>query len=189
MNILIVTAHPSSKAVTHSIAKTYADTKRSQGHVIEIVNLYAKEYRVDTLTFENIREFPISSVQKKFHQQLLWSHEIVVIHPLWWGMPPSIMKSWAELAFWPGIGYKYTQEGKVNKLLEGKSAKIFATCGSSSWYYYLPILPLRSFWATCVFGFCGIDVADMKICGNLDTCKDEIRTARITKFLNKIANS
>lgn len=188
MNILIVTAHPSSLGDTHTIANTYAENKKNKGHVVEIVDLYAKEYKVDMLNFQNIREFPISSVQKKFQQQLIWAHEIVVVHPVWWGSAPSIMKSWVELAFWPGIAYKYTADG-VAKLLAGKSAKVFATSGGPSWYYHLPVLPLRSFWSTCVFGFCGVDVVDIRVCGNLDKWKDEKRAKHVAKFITGIKNS
>ena len=189
MNILIVTAHPSSKSVTNSVASTYAEAKRSKGHTVEMVDLYSKEYKIEVLTFENIRECALSQVQKKFHVQLLWANEIVVVHPIWWGMAPSIMKSWTELAFWPGIAYKYTPEGKVHKLLTGKTAKIFATSGGPSWWFYLPILPLRPFWSTCVFGFSGIDVVDIKICGKLDIYKNEKREKHLLKFLKKIRSS
>ncbi len=187
MNILIVTAHPSSKGDTHTIAKTYADIKRSKGHAIEIIDLYAKEYRVDFFQFENIREFKLLPVQKKFHEQLLWAHEIVVVHPVWWSSVPAIMKNWIDLAIWPGIAYKYSPEGKVLKLLDGKSLKVFATCGGPSWYYHLPfVMPLRTFWETCVFGFCGVDLVDIKVCGNLDKCKGEVRDRYLAKFLKKI---
>lgn len=186
MNILIVTAHPSSTSLTHAIADTYAETKRAQGHVVEVVDLYAKEYAVELLKYENIREFKPSTVQKKFQTQLVNAHEIVVVHPIWWGTPPSIMKSWTELAFWPGVTYKYTGPGKWIKLLEGKSAKIFATAGGPSWIYFFPFMPLKSFWNYSLFGFCGVDVVDMKICGNLNVLMDEKRTKHIEKFLKEI---
>lgn len=189
MNILIVTAHPSSKGDTHTIANTYAEAKKNQGHTVQIVDLYAKEYQVPLLAFENIREFTPSSVQKKFQEQAVWAHEIVVVHPIWWGTPPAIMKNWVELTFWPHVAYKYTPEGKIDKLFEGKSAKVFATAGGASWYYYFQILPLKSFWSTCVFGFCGVDVVDMKICGNLDRWKDEKRTKHLEKFIKSIKKS
>jgi putative NADPH-quinone reductase len=190
MNILIVTAHPSSKGDTHSIANTYADTKRDQGHVVEIVNLYAKEYRVDLFEFENIREFQKSKVQQKFHEQIQWAHEIVVVHPVWWSAPPAVMKNWVDLTFWPGVTYKYTPEGKVLKLLDGKSAKVFATSGGPSWWFHFPfVLPLRTFWETCVFGFSGVDLVDIKVCGNLDKWKDEKRAKHLENFLKKIKKS
>lgn len=190
MNILIITAHPSSKGDTHTIANTYADQKRERGHVVEIVNLYSKEYRVDLFEFENIREFQKSKTQLKFHEQMQWAHEIVIVHPIWWSAPPAILKNWVDLTIWPGVAYKYTPEGKVRKLFEGKSAKVFATCGGPSWYYRIPFfLPLRTFWETSVFGFCGVDLVDIKICGNLDKWKDEKRAKHLEKFMKKIKES
>lgn len=189
MNILIVTAHPSSKGDTHTIANTYADAKRSKGHTVTIVDLYSKEYAVPSLAFENIREFPISAVQKKFHEQLTLASEIVVVHPIWWGTPPSVMKSWTELAFWPRVAYKYTPTGSVEKMFTGKTAKIFCTAGGPSWFHYLPILPLAQFWKICIFGFVGVDVVDVKICGNLDKWKDEKRAKHLEKFIRSIKNS
>lgn len=191
MNILIITAHPSPFGDTHTIAKTYADAKLEKKHTVKIVDLYSEEYKVDTLRFTRLSEFVLSKIQSKFHEQILWANEIVVIHPIWWGMPPSIMKSWVELTFWPRVTYRYASGGKVEKLLLGKTAKIFATSGGPSWYYHLLIMPFLSFWKLCVFEFSGVDVVDVKICGYLDTGKNnpEKRAKRIEKFLQKIKNS
>jgi len=190
MNVLIVTAHPSSHGDTHTIANTYADAKRNKGHTVEIIDLYAPQYKVDLFAFENIREFVPGKVQKKFHDQIAWAHEIVVVHPVWWSSVPAIMKNWVDLTIWPRVAYKYTPTGAVEKLWVGKTAKVFATCGGTAWYYHLPfILPLRTFWETCTFGFCGIDMIDIKVCGNLDKWKDEKRAKHFAKFLKKIKAS
>lgn len=190
MNILIVTAHPSSKGDTHTIAHTYAEAKKNKGHNVEIMDLYAKENAVDLLKFENIREFQQSSVQKKFQEKVLWANEIVVVHPIWWSSVPAIMKNWIDLTIWPRFAYSYNPDGSTNKLLTGRTAKVFATCGGSSWYYHLPfVLPLRTFWETCVFGFAGIDLVDIKVCGNLDKWKDEKRARHLAKFIEKIRKS
>ena len=187
MNILIITAHPSSKGDTHTIANTYAEAKKVQGHTVELVDLYAKEYRVDLLEFENIREFKITPVQKKFHEQILWANEIVIVHPVWWSSAPAILKNWADLTIWPRVAYQYTPEGKVKKLLEGRTAKVFVTCGGPSWYYHIPfMLPLKTFWNTCIFEYCGIDLIDFQVCGHLDVWKDEKRAKHLAKFLKGI---
>jgi putative NADPH-quinone reductase len=97
------------------------------------------------------------------------------------------MKNWVDLTIWPHIGYRYTPEGKVVKLLEGKTAKVFATCGGPSWYYYIPfVLPLKTFWQTCVFNHCGIDLVDFEVCGNLDKWIGEKRDKHLAKFIAKI---
>src|SRR5690242_19557582 len=113
MNILIVKAHPCPTGLTHGIANTYADQRRARGHDIQIVDLYSEEYRVPLLNFTNLREFVPGDVQKRFHEQIRWANEIVVVHPIWWGVPPSIMKSWVELTFWPRVAYSYLPNGNV----------------------------------------------------------------------------
>jgi NAD(P)H dehydrogenase (quinone) len=187
MNILIVTAHPSPEGLTHAIANTYAEAKKAKGHTVELVNLYAKEFTIDDLQFKDIKDYTISSVQKKFHKQLQDAHEIVVVHPVWWGTPPSIMKRWVELAFWKGVAYHYTHEGKLEKLLIGKSAKIFVTCGGPGWIYKLPFMPLKSFWGINLFEYCGIDIVTTQICGDLNKITNELqRKKHVDKFLKKI---
>lgn len=189
MNILIVTAHPSPSGHTHTIARTYANAKKSRYNEIKIVDLYADEYKVDLLSFDNIRKFKPSKIQKKFQDQVTWAHEIVVIHPIWWGLPPAIMKNWVDLTFWVGFAYKFIGPGKAKKLLRGKTAKIFATNGGASWYHYFIIMPLMSFWKLCVFGFTGVEVIDVKICGHLDIYTEEKKKKHFEKFLRKIEYS
>lgn len=186
MQILIVTAHPSKKGLTHAIASTYAETKRKQGHTVEIVDLYAKENTHTGLIFENLKDFSVTSIQKKFQEQIIKAHEIVVVHPIWWGTPPSVMKRWVELAFWPHVAYHYTGPNKWDKLLEGKSAKVFATCGGPSWIYHFPFTPLKAFWGNSVFGFCGVDLVEMKICGNLNNYTGQKLEKHIATFLQSL---
>lgn len=189
MNIVIITAHPSALGETHRIAKTYADAQILKKNTAQIVNLYEEENKIENLAFEKINEFTPSKLQKKFQEQILWAHEIVVVHPIWWGTPPSIMKSWVELTFWPKVAYHYSPKGELLKLLTGKTAKVFVTCGGPSWWHHFLFMPLLSFWKLCVFEFCGVDLIDFKVCGKLDILKDKEREKHIQKFLEKIKNS
>jgi NAD(P)H dehydrogenase (quinone) len=186
MNILIITAHPSPAGHTHIIADTYAKAKKAKHNDVKIVDLYAKEYMEEYLTFTNIREMDPPKIQKIFEQQIQWADEIVVVHPIWWGLPPAIVKNWVDLTFWVHFAYKYMPDGKAVPMLSGKTAKIFATSGGPSWWYHLPILPLRQFWITTLFNFVGIDVTDFQVCGNLDKWQGEKKEKHFQNFLRKI---
>lgn len=189
MNILIVKAHPSPLGHVHKIAETYADAKKAKKHDVKILDLYAKENCEEFLTFTNIREMEPLPIQKKFEDQITWADEIVVVHPIWWGMPPAIMKNWIDLTFWVHFAYRYSPDGAVIKMLKGKTAKVFATAGGSSWYYHFPFIPMYSYWKLCVFWFVGITVTDYQICGNLDKWRGEKADRHFQKFLQKIKTS
>jgi NAD(P)H dehydrogenase (quinone) len=189
MNILIVKAHPSPSGHAHRIAETYAQAKKTKGHTVEIIDLYAKECQADFLTFTNIREMVPPPIQKKCEDQITWADEIVMVHPIWWGLPPAIMKNWVDITFWVHFAYRYSPDGAVIKLLNNKTAKVFATAGGSSWYYHFIFMPLLSYWRLCVFGFTGIELVDLKICGNLDKWRGEKADRHFEKFLKKIKAS
>ena len=189
MNILIVKAHPSSKGHVHSIADTYAEARQAQKHTVKIIDLYSPKYTCELLCFENIREMTPPKLQKTFEEQITWADEIVIIHPIWWGLPPAVMKNWVDLTFWVHFAYMYTPDGAIKPMLTGKTAKIFTTAGGPSWWYHLPLLPLRQFWVTTLFNFVGIDVTDFKVCGNLDKWCGERADRHFAKFLKTIKES
>lgn len=186
MNILIVKAHPSPFGHVHRIADTYASAKKKKGHTVEIMDLYDEVCEAPYLKFTNIREMTPPVIQKMCEDKITWADEIVVVHPIWWGLPPAIMKNWVDITFWVHFAYRYSPDGKVIKMLTNKTAKIFATAGGTGWWYHLPILPLYSFWRTSVFGFTGIEVTDMKICSNLDKWRGEKADKHFEKFLKEI---
>ncbi len=186
MKSLIVLAHPSHNGHARKIAEAYKNAKQAKGHEVKLVDLYSQEYTCELLCFENIREMTPPALQKTFEDQVTWADEIVMVHPIWWGLPPAVMKNWVDLTFWVHFAYKYMPDGKVQPMLEGKIAKIFATAGGPSWWYHLPILPLRQFWITTLFNFVGIDVVDFKICGNLDKWRGERADRHFERFLSEI---
>lgn len=189
MNILIVKAHPSSLGHVHRIADTYAKAKQAKGDTVQIVDLYAAENREEFLTFENIREMVPPPVQKKFEDQITWADEIVIVHPIWWGLPPAIMKNWVDLTFWNHFAYKFSSDGDMIPMLKGKTAKVFATAGGPSFIYYLPFFPLRQFWGLMLFRSAGIELIDFKICGYLDKWQGEKANTHFENFLKKIEAS
>jgi NAD(P)H dehydrogenase (quinone) len=189
MNILIVKAHPSKHGHAHQIADTYAEAKRAQQHEVKIVDLYDPSNKEEFLAFENIREMTPPKEQIEFEKQVAWANEIVVVFPIWWGMPPAIMMNWVDLTFWAHFAYKFNPDGSMQPLLKGKTGKVFATSGGPSWFYYFPILPLKQYWGLTLFRSVGIELIDFKVCGYLDKWKGEKVEKHFQNFLQKVKAS
>ena len=189
MKILIVKAHPSPLGHVHRIAETYANAKKAKGHEVKIVDLYAPENKEEFLRFDNIRDMKALPEQIRFEKDVTWADEIVMVHPIWWGMPPAIMMNWVDLTFWAHFAYQFLPNGSMKPLLTGKTAKVFATAGGPSWLYYLPIFPLREFRFLTLFHSVGIDGTDFKVCGNLDKMHGPEADKHFENFLKKIEAS
>lgn len=165
MNILIVTAHPSSQGFTHQIANQYLGTKHTQGSEGEIMNLYDDQWKQGFLQFEEkIDMGEISIVQKQIQEKITKADEIIFIFPLWWGNMPAILKNFIDVNFTSGFAFKY-EEGKSmpTKLLTGKQAEIFITCDGPKFYYWFKNYPFTTIWKDFILGFCGIDVQKVTI--------------------------
>lgn len=189
MNILLITAHPSSKGLTHGIAETYRKEKEAGGDTVHEIDLYKDPCILPFLSFENMREYHQCDRDISLEAEVTWANELVFVHPLWWGTMPGIMKNFLDRVFSVGFAYKYSKEGKVSGLLAGKTAKIFTTSGNRAIYYIWPFLPFKSIWIE-ILHFCGIKIKEFNICGSMDIIRDEEKKkAHIAKFLAKVKKS
>jgi NAD(P)H dehydrogenase (quinone) len=158
MSSLIITAHPSSHGFTHEIAHAYVRYAEKHGKKAHIIDLYAPEWKLDFLAYEATSELKdVSEKQKQFHAAIEAADEIVFIFPIWWVSVPAILKNFFDCVFTSGFAYKYKSGGMFpEKLLRGKTAKVFCTCDAIGWMYWLIGNPLRITLQIGIFGWCGL---------------------------------
>jgi putative NADPH-quinone reductase len=72
-------------------------------------------------------------------QQLLtWSEHVVIIYPLWLGAMPALLKAYFEQLLRPGFAFAAAKGKRFpQKLLKGRSVRIFVTMGMPSLFYRL----------------------------------------------------
>lgn len=182
MNILILTAHPSSTGHTHAIAQTYKEEKEKLGHTVTLVDLYKEENHMPYFAFENIREVPPNPVRERMQKLVTEAEEIVFVFPIWWSAPPAIMKNWLDEVLAARFAYRY-ENGKLIKMLDGRRAKIFATCGGASWYFNHFFAPFWILWKYAILGYCGINLVKMEVCPWMSLPDREERAQR---FVEKV---
>jgi len=188
-NILIVTAHPSKAGKTHQIADTYRIESEKVGHTVTVLDLYAPENALPFLSFETLREWPKSEQQERMKRLMAAADELVFVHPVWWSGAPAILKNWIDTIFEAGFAFRYGAKGKIEKLLTGKTGKVFVTAGGPAFIYSFFLSPVRMVWNLGILGFCGVQVTDLQVLGSMNTGTPEERSARLEKFLDKVKQS
>jgi NAD(P)H dehydrogenase (quinone) len=167
MNILIITAHPSSKGFTHRIAKAYSQKAIENGHEVETLDLY-KSPRQGFLTFKDGHEAqdPEQVKLREFYQaKITKANELVFVHPMWWGSMPAIMKNWIDVNFSGGFSHTY-KNGKPVPLLTAKRAKVFITSDAPAFLYWILFKPYAITWTFIILRFVGIKTDCVKLYGN-----------------------
>jgi NAD(P)H dehydrogenase (quinone) len=166
MNILIITAHPSTKGFSHRIANSYAQKAIEKGHQVEVTDLYHSP-RQDFLIFEDKHDERVDQIKlrEQYQAKITWADELVFVHPMWWGSMPAIMKNWIDVNFSGGFSHSY-KDGKPFGLLKGKQAKVFITSDAKAFLYWFLFKPYAIIWSIIILGFVGIKTDCVKLYGN-----------------------
>jgi NAD(P)H dehydrogenase (quinone) len=183
-NVLIITAHPSSKGFTHYIARSYQESCLKNNHQVEILDLY-KAPRQDFLVFEDHHETRADQIELREAMQAKVSKadHLVFVHPMWWGNTPAILKNWLDVNLSSGFSHK-VEGGKVVKLLTGKTASVYVTSDAPAFIYKLVLSPYKTIWNLITFRFVGIKAIKTRLLGNMRGQTEATRQA----FLVKVAS-
>jgi len=169
-NILIITAHPSTRNLTQGIAEIYKNEKETQGNTLKLVDLY-KDKQLPYLSFENTHDVGKSDEVRYYQEQIKWAEQVVIIYPFWWGSMPAIVKNWLDQVLTSGFAFTYGENGRPMGLLQGRSVRVIATCGAPKFLYVLNGINRANvnIWKKSIVKFCGMDFDGYHLFGAVDT--------------------
>jgi putative NADPH-quinone reductase len=136
--IVIVQGHPDPRGehYGHALAEAYRDGAVSAGHEVEILEVAKLEFPL----LRNKQDFeggePPAAI-RRCQQAIARADHLVIIHPLWLGSMPALLKGFLEQVFRPGFAFgKPETPGRPGrKLLKGKSARVIVTMGMPGFAY------------------------------------------------------
>ena len=103
MNVLVVSAHPSSASFNAALAATVISTISELGHVVRHRDLYAENFDPVFSAYERLHH--VGDVSEKLEtlatlklhvEDLQWCESIVFVYPTWWSSQPAILKGWID---------------------------------------------------------------------------------------------
>lgn len=173
--ILVVNGHTRADTYVGALAERYMSDANAAGSEVQLLNLRdvpLEKYLKFLHSGGNDYAYPRDLIS--LHEQLLWADHIVLVYPIWWGLPTALMKTYIEVAFAPKVAFKYLppKNGIVRweKLLTGKTARVISTIDSPPWYYI---------WVRgdangrglkrSILGFCGITKVAVNYFGSIKT--------------------
>ncbi len=181
---LIVTAHPSSKGLTHGIANSVAEARREKGVEVEILDLYKTNLRQDFFAFEDIHVIPADPNRDALQKKIAEADELIFVHPIWWLSMPAIMKNFIDNNIQARFAYRYI-EGKRVGLLKGKTARVYVTCDAPKMLYLFLAVPYFTVWVAGILVFCGVKVNSFTVIRNRGFKDDAERAVYLSKLKKK----
>lgn len=136
--IVIIQGHPDPEGghYGHALAKAYADGATEGGHAVEVVPVAQLEFPL----LRSKRDFDSGDPPDAIRQcqaRIKAADHLVIIHPLWLGSMPALLKGFLEQVFRPDFAFERAEKpGRPGKkLLQGKSARVIVTMGMPGFAY------------------------------------------------------
>ncbi len=174
MNILVVNGHPSSDSLVGALAENYTAGARDKGHAVEVLRL--SELRLEPyMSYQHGSANPVVTPElNAMREQLIWADHFVFAYPIWWGLPPALLKVYFEVVFAPKIAFRYLppQGGIVRweKLLAGRTAQLLVTGDAPPWFWrYVRGAADERALKRSILGFCGVKLARTAYFGSVKT--------------------
>lgn len=149
--VLIVSAHPDPKSLTHQLVNIATEALEAEGHEVMHSDLYAMGWKAvyDASDFpDRLDPEHLNFVKESGHaftsgtqptdvvleqQKLLAADALILQFPLWWFSPPAILKGWIERVWSYGLAYGFKDAGNRYRYGEGgfagKRALVSVTAG------------------------------------------------------------
>jgi putative NADPH-quinone reductase len=103
MNVLVVSAHPSSASFNVALAATVISTISELGHAVRHRDLYAENFDPVFSAYERLHhvgdereKLETLATLKPHVEDLQWCESIVFVYPTWWSSQPAILKGWID---------------------------------------------------------------------------------------------
>jgi putative NADPH-quinone reductase len=134
--ILVINGHPdpSPERLCAALADAYAEGARDGGHLLRRLDVAELALPLVASAAEFEGDPPPAAAEAQ--AAIAWAEHIVVIHPLWLGGAPAMLKGFFEQVF--RYGFALPADGLGMKgLLKGRSARIVVTMGMPAFVYLL----------------------------------------------------
>lgn len=136
MRIVILDGHPdpSPERFARALVQAYAEGAREGGH--DVAQLSIAELQIAPLrTAADWTADPPPEAVRECQAAIGAADHLVIIHPLWLGAMPALLKGFFEQVFRPGFAIRTDARTLWPGLLKGKSARVVVTMGMPAFVY------------------------------------------------------
>jgi NAD(P)H dehydrogenase (quinone) len=174
VKILIVDGHPSRESFVGALADEYAAGARGQGHEVEVLRLSEMDLE-PYLKYRHGTDHPVMTPDlEAMRTQLVWADHYVVADPIWWGLPPALLKVYFEVVFAPGVAFRYLprrgRSVRWERLLSGRTAQLLVTGDAPPWFWrYVRGAADERALERSILGFCGVRTMRTAYFGSVKT--------------------
>ncbi len=153
--ILVINGHPdpAPERLCAGLCAAYAEAAFRAGRTVRRIDIGKLSFPL-VRSAADFEEGPAPPDIVAAQRDIAWADHLVIVHPLWLGGAPALLKGFLEQAFRYGFALpRPGQDGPMAGLLGGRSGRLIVTMGMPA--------PVYRFW----FGAFGVRAVQRSILG------------------------
>ncbi len=136
--VLVVNGHPDPRPerLCSALCAAYTAGALAAGREVRRLDVGSMDFPL-VRTAQDFTDGPPPAIIAEAQAQIRWADHLVIVHPLWLGGPPALLKAFLEQVF--RYGFALSAEGRMSLkgLLGGRSARLVVTMGMPALIYRL----------------------------------------------------
>ena len=155
--ILIINGHPDSLSFCSALSEAYKKGALSTSATVKELNIRDLDFKIN-LEFGYRKRTDLEPCLIQAQKDIFEADHLVIIHPVWWGSMPAIMKGFFDRVFLPGFFFKKIPNSKKwEKLLLKKSARVIYTLDTPRLLWWVVGRPSYHALKYVTLGYCGVE--------------------------------
>jgi len=136
--LLVINGHPDPRPerLCAALAGAYCNGAATAGRIVRRIDVGELDFPL-ILTADAFESGPVPPDIKRAQEAVRQANHVTIVHPLWLGDQPALLKGFMEQVFRYGFALQKPGEGSLTGLLKGKSARIIVTMGMPGPVYRL----------------------------------------------------
>lgn len=188
---VILVGHPDPASLNHALARAAAEAAAPFGPVA-LQDLAADGFD-PRIPVTEARGAPTADpLVARYIAEVRAADLLVVVHPMWWGGPPAIVKGWIDRVFALDAAYALPKgDGEPPQgLLRIRRALVFNTSNTdAAREASLFGDPLERIWRDCVLGYCGVASVERRVLRIVATSTAEERRGWIASVADAVRDA
>lgn len=129
----VIICHPAASSFTHAVADRYCLAVGEVGHDVVVRDLYAMGFDPVLKDAErpSARGAVLADDVEHELRCLAGSDIFVLVYPIWFGMPPAMLKGYVDRVFGAGFSHRAVHDRMMHPLMNGKALLSFTSSGTS----------------------------------------------------------
>lgn len=129
----VILCHPDPASFNAAVAARYVRTIQAMGQEAVLRDLYRMNFDPILRSDERptAEDFTVSADVAEELEILAQTDTLVLVYPIWFGMPPAMLKGYLDRVLGSGFPYTFIRDRAPHPLLGGKKLLSFSTSGTS----------------------------------------------------------